>query len=193
MAAGGAAACLRQEASVSVPFTESEFDPSELLGSLIPFVDPFGFDDGVFQAAAPSSPTRPLIAPPLLNFHSGLSMLTSPILAYPEFQGHFREALPLPQPVLQPVAIRAALDTRPQPPVVAVRIHALTQRPVVPARINARTKLNPDQAIYIFKQRSTKTIRTAVRLSAEYGITPKAVRDIWTRRSWVRETRPYWT
>ena len=30
-------------------------------------------------------------------------------------------------------------------------------------------------------------------LSKEFGITPKAVRDIWNLRTWVRATRPHWT
>jgi len=31
------------------------------------------------------------------------------------------------------------------------------------------------------------------RLSKEFGITTKAVRDIWNLRTWARETRPHWT
>jgi hypothetical protein len=31
------------------------------------------------------------------------------------------------------------------------------------------------------------------RLSKEFGITPKAVRDIWNLRTWTRDTRPHWT
>ena len=31
------------------------------------------------------------------------------------------------------------------------------------------------------------------RLSKEFGITPKAVRDIWNLRTWARATRPHWT
>ena len=31
------------------------------------------------------------------------------------------------------------------------------------------------------------------RLSKEFGITPKAVRDIWNLRTWARDTRPHWT
>jgi len=31
------------------------------------------------------------------------------------------------------------------------------------------------------------------RLSKEFGITTKAVRDIWNLRTWARATRPHWT
>jgi hypothetical protein len=31
------------------------------------------------------------------------------------------------------------------------------------------------------------------RLSKEFGITSKAVRDIWNLRTWARDTRPHWT
>jgi len=52
-----------------------------------------------------------------------------------------------------------------------------------------RVKLRPEQAIYIFQQRSIKTLRTAALLSDKFGITSKAIRDIWTQRSWSDETR----
>lgn len=56
-----------------------------------------------------------------------------------------------------------------------------------------QSRLTPDQAVRIFKQRQNKTAKTASLLSAEYGVSPKAIRDIWTRKSWVHDTRPYWT
>ena len=57
-----------------------------------------------------------------------------------------------------------------------------------------RMKLNPEQAIDIFKTRRTKKVRTAAAglLATKYGIAPKAVRDIWTRKSWVKDTWPPW-
>ena len=33
----------------------------------------------------------------------------------------------------------------------------------------------------------------AASLAKEYGITGKAIRDIWTLRTWANTTRPYWT
>jgi len=55
-----------------------------------------------------------------------------------------------------------------------------------------RFKLTPDQAIDIFRQQTTKTAATAALLAMQYGISPKSIRDIWTKRSWANETRPYW-
>jgi len=67
--------------------------------------------------------------------------------------------------------------------------------PVVAASVPAprRARLNTEQAVHIFNQRATKTKQTAALLAAEYGISPKAIRDIWTRRSWAEDTRPSWT
>jgi len=55
-----------------------------------------------------------------------------------------------------------------------------------------RYKLTPDQACDIFRQQTTKTAATAALLATQYGISPKSIRDIWTKRSWANETRPYW-
>ena len=52
--------------------------------------------------------------------------------------------------------------------------------------------LSPALAIHIFNQCKTRTNYTAALLSAEFGISVKAIRNIWTRRSWVQETRPHW-
>ena len=59
--------------------------------------------------------------------------------------------------------------------------------------MSGRTRLNVQQAINIFNQRATKTKHTAALLAAEYGISSKAIRDIWSRRSWAEDTRPFWT
>jgi len=59
--------------------------------------------------------------------------------------------------------------------------------------IFGRARLNAEQAINIFHQRATKTKHTAALLAAEHGISSKAIRDIWTRKSWVEDTRPFWT
>jgi len=56
-----------------------------------------------------------------------------------------------------------------------------------------RFKLTAEQAVDIFTQRTIKTARTASLLSEKYGISPKAIRDIWTLKSWAQETRPFWT
>ena len=92
---------------------------------------------------------------------------------------HHSHTVPLPpQRIVQLAA--SAIDTRTEP-----------QRlpgPEVVLRMD-RVKLRPEQAIYIFQQRSIKTSRTAALLSAKFGITSKAIRDIWTQRSWADETR----
>ena len=33
----------------------------------------------------------------------------------------------------------------------------------------------------------------AASLAAQFGITPKAVRDIWNLRTWTKTTMPFWT
>lgn len=56
-----------------------------------------------------------------------------------------------------------------------------------------RVRLTPEQAIIIYQLKTTKTQSPAARLAVEYGITSKAIRDIWTRRSWAESTQPYWS
>jgi len=63
----------------------------------------------------------------------------------------------------------------------------------VPTAVPQRVRLTPDQAICIFRQQETKNSRTAALLAAEYGVTPKAIRDIWIHRTWAHDTRPHWT
>jgi len=58
-----------------------------------------------------------------------------------------------------------------------------------PEFVTERVKLNPKQAIYIFQQRSKKKYHTAKLLSEEFGVTQKAIRDIW----WGSDTKPYRT
>jgi len=149
---------------------DSDFDPCELIGTLIPFVDPFGYDERDFRAeiffptsSPPSVHAATNGAVSLAQFRVGLLESSSLIPAQHVGQG-----------IVQPAA--AALDTDLQPP------HAERER----------TRLTADQAICIFCQRSSKTVRTAALLAAEYGISPKAVRDIWTLKSWAAQTKPYW-
>jgi len=63
----------------------------------------------------------------------------------------------------------------------------------LPVVLPGRARLNPEQAIHIFKQRATKKKDTAALLAASYGVSSKAIRDIWTRKSWAVDTRPFWT
>jgi len=56
--------------------------------------------------------------------------------------------------------------------------------------------LSSNEAVRIFlaaKHGRTKRDRLALRLAHDFGITPKAVRDIWNLRTWARTTKPYWS
>ena len=63
------------------------------------------------------------------------------------------------------------------------------------AKINAATILSESQAIAIFHAKSPHKARgkTSRMLSEKYGVTMKAVRDIWNFRTWKWETMPYWS
>jgi len=159
------------------PFSvELEFDPCELIGTLIPFVDPFGYDERDFRAEAFfSTSSQPSVhagatgAVPISRSRVGLLQCSSLIPAL-----RFSTQL-VGQEIVQPAAV--ALDTDVQTPQAGL----------------VRTRLTADQAIFIFCKRRSKTVRTAALLAAEYGITPKAVRDIWTLKSWATQTKPYWS
>ena len=60
---------------------------------------------------------------------------------------------------------------------------------------NLSATLDIEAAIDIFRAKNTHTPRdgTSAALAAKYGITPKAVRDIWNLRTWAATTRPFWT
>ena len=182
---GGAAGALRHQSHErwNDCLFESQFDPIELLGTRIPFVDPFGYDERTFRADA-TAPSPSMHSDSLSSLRLGLSMLTSPIPAHPRFQDSddpYQFPHPCHQDPLQPQRIVQ---------LAAITIDTQLELPkVVPERV----RLSPDQAIYIFQQRSTKTSRTAALLSAKFGITPKAIRDIWSGRSWADDTGPFWT
>ena len=57
--------------------------------------------------------------------------------------------------------------------------------------------ITAEAARFIFQAKHSKQRhkqdKLATRLAAEYGISPKAVRDIWCLRTWTKETRPFWT
>lgn len=48
-------------------------------------------------------------------------------------------------------------------------------------------------AITIYQAKAKKTHRTGAHLSQLFGVTPKAIRDIWNLRSWTLTTKPYWS
>jgi len=161
---------------------EAECDPAYLVGTLLPFVDPFSFDPSDCQADSPS-PFFLWNRSAFTKLRAGLS--GSPPLAvsaaaaeYPQFQDSYSE--PYYEPLMPPHTVHLAA--------MAVQTH-----PEFNVVVPERTRLSADQAICIFHQRGNRISRTAALLSVEYGITPKAIRDTWTHRSWAHETRPYWT
>jgi len=140
---------------------ESLFDPMEMMGSRMPFVDPFGHDYREFQAS--SSVMQGLANP--------YAVPTHPFSAEPS-----QESLIFPCIISQgALTALSRPEVHPDPQVV----------------YSNRIKLTPDQAISIFNPRKTKTKRTASLLSTKYGVSSKAIRDIFTRRSWGHCTRPW--
>ena len=51
--------------------------------------------------------------------------------------------------------------------------------------------------IYAYRPRNAGSkygsMAEAVRLGDKHGVSPKTIRDIWNRKSWVKVTRAYWT
>jgi len=65
-------------------------------------------------------------------------------------------------------------------------------RAVVASAHGDRNRLTPDQAIHIYNLGRNRVGGTATLLALQYGITAKAIREIWTRKSWAPYTRPHW-
>jgi len=58
----------------------------------------------------------------------------------------------------------------------------------------ARTRLTHEEAVAIYLAKlGPKSCKTAARLAAEFRITAKAVRDVWTRKTWTDQTKCVWT
>jgi len=53
--------------------------------------------------------------------------------------------------------------------------------------------LTPATAVQIYRAKQGKTRQDAARLGARFGVSAKAVRDIWRRRTWPRATKHLWT
>jgi len=162
---------------------DTQFDPMELIGSPIAFTDPFAFDDNDFRPSSYTSgfaSCRSNPAASQLTLASSLGCaVASP--ASPQQAQHappafiqLSECMPLQRTPSFPPAGPAAY---PEP-----------QSEAVPDR----ARLTPEQAIDIFRMGRTKTAHTASLLGTKYGISPKAIRDIWTRKSWAQDTRPHW-
>jgi hypothetical protein len=64
----------------------------------------------------------------------------------------------------------------------------------VPRNSFSGTTLTADDARTIYQvKKQGKSPHDAARLAGHYGITAKAVRDVWTHRSWARATLSLWT
>ena len=69
--------------------------------------------------------------------------------------------------------------------------NALVPAGLAPAHHSVR-KLTHENAVAIYLARlGSKTPKKASRLAAEFGITAKAVRDLWTLRTWGKSTAPF--
>ena len=54
----------------------------------------------------------------------------------------------------------------------------------------ARQRLTHEEAVAIYLARlGPKSCKAAARMAAEFGITAKAVRDVWTGKTWAEQTR----
>jgi len=73
--------------------------------------------------------------------------------------------------------------------------HAANEPEERRARASHVATLDAEAAIIIYraKERHTPRDNTSSALAEEYGITMKAVRDIWNLRTWAWTTMPYWT
>ena len=63
----------------------------------------------------------------------------------------------------------------------------------------AKTRLNATSAVRIFLRKhasaeamASKSADLSANLALEHGVTAKAVRDIWNKRTWRSATQPYW-
>jgi len=126
-----------------------------------------------------------------LSRTTGLSMLTHPqaLLAAvrPVFQEPCQEFLmPSPQGIMQGAA--TASGAHPELADDDTELHQAS-----PGSGSGRVRLTPALAIHIFNEGKTRTKHTATLLSIEFGVSSKAIREIWTKRSWAQETHPHWT
>ena len=80
----------------------------------------------------------------------------------------------------------------PEPPLAQAQV--ITAQVVTLQHPYPRTKLTHDEAVAIYLAKlGPKSSKTAARLSAEFGITTKAVRDVWTKKTWTDHTKCVWT
>ena len=53
-------------------------------------------------------------------------------------------------------------------------------------------RLTATDAAHIFKAKLNRTAKMSAQLAEEYGVTSKAIRDVWSLKTWVAFTKPYW-
>lgn len=53
-------------------------------------------------------------------------------------------------------------------------------------------KLTAAHAVDIYLRKNERAPTLSKELAQQYGVTTKAIRDVWARRTWMNETMPYW-
>jgi len=97
-----------------------------------------------------------------------------------EIDSEEEDRVPIPRSLAQPVAVAT---TQPEN---AVKKEEKRRHP--------RTRLKHEEAVAIYLARhGPKSCKTAARLAVEFCITAKAVRDVWTRKTWIDQTKCVWT
>jgi hypothetical protein len=65
-----------------------------------------------------------------------------------------------------------------------------------PSRLHPHAVLNQHQAVEVYRIRKSKTELgvwpRATAVSKLYGVSPKTIRDIWNRRTWIEQTKYMW-
>jgi hypothetical protein len=159
--------------STAMPPPQSHFDPVELIGLPLPFVDPFRQDLSEQALSSMTSLSIPI--------HPRAVMTARPVCQDPCQVS----LMPSPQCVMKGAATPGACPE-------LADVDAELEEAVVGSG-SGRVRLTPALAIHIFNQGKNRTKHSAALLSTEFGVSPKAIRDIWTKRSWASETRPHWT
>jgi len=164
------------------------FDPVQLTGSPIPFADdftdPFADDldyNDFCTIGFARCRSAPAASQPTVSSSLGRTATTP---------SSSQEAQGVPVAFIQLCECMSLQRTPSFPPAGPAK-SSMYPEPE-PEAVPDRARLTPEQAIYIFKMRRTKSARTAGLLATKYGISPKAIRDIWTRKSWVQITQPHW-
>jgi len=139
----------------------SQFDPMELVGSDIPFKDPFDYDENDFKESPFVRPTFP----PLPR-HTQAAIPAS-----------FRETKRTPA-VQLPESM--PLQRTPSLPPAGPAHREVAVAPDLLGKTNQVAKLSPGQTIHIFKLGKTRMEWTAGLLAVEYGITVKDIHNIWS-------------